>query len=78
MGWLKKTWNAIKGGFSTIWNGIKWVLGRLIRIPRWGLLEYLASASGAPLPPNYKVAIPADQSVHVSQPEAREADDGER
>jgi excisionase family DNA binding protein len=43
--------------------------GELIRIPRWGLLQYLADSSGAPLP---ELAIRRDQSVHVVQPESRE------
>ena len=43
--------------------------GKLIRIPGWGLLRYLADSSGAPLP---ELAIPRDQSVHVVQPESKE------
>src|SRR4051812_48555607 len=42
--------------------------GKLIRIPRWALLQFLASASGAPLPVNFDVAIQPTPSVHVQQP----------
>ena len=38
--------------------------GKLIRIPRWGLMQFIATASGAPLPLN-EVALPAKESVHV-------------
>jgi excisionase family DNA binding protein len=44
-------------------------LGKLIRIPRWGLLEYIANVSGARLP----VAIPSATSVHVERPDGQEA-----
>jgi len=43
--------------------------GKLIRIPRWSLLQFLADSSGAPLP---ELAIQRDQSVHVVQPESKE------
>ena len=38
--------------------------GKLIRIPRWGLMQYIATASGAPLPIN-ELAISPNESVHV-------------
>ena len=41
--------------------------GKLIRIPRWGLLQYIAAASGAPLADD-GVALLPPQSVHVHQP----------
>ena len=43
--------------------------GKLIRIPRWGLLQHIANASGTALP---ELAIQRDQSVHVVQPESKE------
>ena len=46
--------------------------GKLIRIPRWGLLQFIASASGAPIPFNFDVALERDQSVHVQQPDLEE------
>ena len=52
--------------------------GKLIRIPRWGLLQFIAAESGVPLPANLEVAFGAIQSVHVQQPDEREADHGER
>lgn len=47
--------------------------GKLIRIPRWGLLQYIATASGAPLVEDRGVALLPPQSVHVHQP-AKEGD----
>ncbi len=41
--------------------------GKLIRIPRWGLLQYIAAASGAPLVDDGGVALLPTQSVHVHQ-----------
>ncbi len=41
-------------------------VGKLIRIPRWALLQYLAMQSGAPLP--LELASSSNQSVHVQQP----------
>lgn len=38
--------------------------GKLIRIPRWGLLQHIAAASGAPLS---ELAIHAESSVHVGR-----------
>jgi excisionase family DNA binding protein len=38
--------------------------GKLIRIPRWGLLKYIADASGAPLAAS--LANHQDQSVHAA------------
>jgi excisionase family DNA binding protein len=52
--------------------------GKLIRIPRWGLLQYIAQTSGAPLPPDSEVANPPTSSVHVQLPNQEEASDGER
>ena len=46
--------------------------GKLIRIPRWGLLQFLATASGAPVPVNFDVAIQADQSAHGQRPTSEE------
>ena len=43
--------------------------GKLIRIPRWGLLQSIATTSGAPLS---EVAFPATKSVHVERPEGEE------
>ncbi len=42
--------------------------GKLIRIPRWGLLQYIATTSGAPLVADDGVALLPAQSVHVHQP----------
>lgn len=39
--------------------------GKLIRIPRWGLLEHIAAASGVPLP--LSLALPPASSVHGDQ-----------
>jgi excisionase family DNA binding protein len=38
--------------------------GKLIRIPRWGLMQFIAQSSGAPLP----VAFVPQASVDVDQP----------
>jgi excisionase family DNA binding protein len=46
-------------------------VGKLIRIPRWGLLQFLASQSGAPLPLNPLASEPTE-SVHVHRPEQEE------
>ncbi len=43
--------------------------GKLIRIPRWGLLQSIAAASGAPAPANFDVALLPDTSVHGQRPE---------
>lgn len=43
--------------------------GKLIRIPRWALIQLLATASGSPLPADYNVAIDAEESVHGQRPE---------
>lgn len=48
-------------------------LGKLIRIPRWGLLQYIAASSGAPFVDGDGVAFAEPQSVHVHQP-AKEGD----
>ena len=48
-------------------------LGKLIRIPRWGLLQHIAAQSGAPLVDGGAVALSAPESVHVHQP-AKEED----
>jgi excisionase family DNA binding protein len=45
--------------------------GKLIRIPRWGLLQYIA-ASGVPLPANLEVALPPASSVHGQRPNEEE------
>lgn len=45
--------------------------GKLIRIPRWGLLQFLAGQSGAPLPLK-GLASPLIESVHVERPESEE------
>jgi excisionase family DNA binding protein len=47
--------------------------GKLIRIPRWGLLQYIASSSRAPLVDASDVASLPTKSVHVQQP-AKEGD----
>jgi excisionase family DNA binding protein len=52
--------------------------GKLIRIPRWALLQFLAESSGAPVPVSFGVALVADESVHVQQPDSKEAGHGER
>ncbi len=52
--------------------------GKLIRIPRWGLLQYIAQSSGAPLTAGAEVAFLPDQSVHVQLPNDEEAENGER
>ncbi len=41
--------------------------GKLIRIPRWGLLQYVALASGAPLAGGGDVALSPSSSVHVGR-----------
>jgi excisionase family DNA binding protein len=46
--------------------------GKLIRIPRWGLLQFIATTSGSPVPVNFDVALSADKSVHVQQPNGEE------
>jgi excisionase family DNA binding protein len=46
--------------------------GKLIRIPRWGLLQYLAAASGAPIPANLAVAIQPVQSADGQRPTSEE------
>lgn len=46
--------------------------GKLIRIPRWSLLQYIAAASGVPLPVNPEVAFAAGQSVHGHHPVGEE------
>jgi len=43
--------------------------GKLIRIPRWALLQHLAAASGAPLPAGHGLAFLPGASVHVRAPE---------
>ena len=45
--------------------------GKLIRIPRWGLLQYIAAQSGAPLPLNMLASAPIE-SVHVQRPDSEE------
>ncbi|HLF77344.1 MAG TPA: helix-turn-helix domain-containing protein [Dehalococcoidia bacterium] len=52
--------------------------GKLIRVPRWALLQSIASTSGAPVPLNFDVAMSVDQSVDGQRPGLKEADDGER
>jgi excisionase family DNA binding protein len=42
--------------------------GKLIRIPRWGLLQYVAQSSGAPLLLGAEVALLPEQSVDVDHP----------
>lgn len=37
--------------------------GKLIRIPRWGLMQFIASSSGAPVPLNFDVALSPEKSV---------------
>ena len=46
--------------------------GKLIRIPRWALMQHIATAAGAPVPVNFDVALSADKSVHVQQPNGEE------
>lgn len=46
--------------------------GKLIRIPRWALMQHIATASGAPVPVNVDVAIQPTPSVHVQQPNGEE------
>jgi excisionase family DNA binding protein len=46
--------------------------GKLIRIPRWGLLQYIASSSGVALSDDSGVAFPPASSVHVQRPETEE------
>ena len=45
--------------------------GKLIRIPRWALLQFLAVRSESPLPINELASAPIE-SVHVQRPEAEE------
>jgi excisionase family DNA binding protein len=42
--------------------------GKLIRIPRWGLLQFIAATSGAPLVDAGEVASLPPPSVHVHHP----------
>jgi excisionase family DNA binding protein len=44
--------------------------GKLIRIPHWGLLQYIAASSGVPLP--VEVAFMPKESVDGQQPEAED------
>ncbi len=54
-------------------NAIPYVrFGKLIRIPRWGLLQFIAQASGAPFTDADDVAISTVQSLHVEQSTATE------
>ncbi len=46
--------------------------GKLIRIPRWALLQHIAAASGVPLPATLGVAMPPASSVHGDQPNEEE------
>ena len=46
-------------------------VGRLIRLPRWGLFQFLAAQSGAPLPLNPLASAPIE-SVHVHRPDQEE------
>jgi len=46
--------------------------GKLVRIPRWALIQHLATASGVPVPANFDVALSSHQSVHVQQPISEE------
>jgi excisionase family DNA binding protein len=46
--------------------------GKLIRIPRWALMQFIATASGAPVPVNFDVATQSNLSVHVQQPKGEE------
>jgi excisionase family DNA binding protein len=48
-------------------------LGKLIRIPKWGLLRYIARTSGAPLPDDLDVALLPDKSVHGHDDDEEEA-----
>ena len=43
--------------------------GKLIRIPRWALLQYIAEASGSPFS---ELAISPAKSVDVERPEGEE------
>lgn len=43
-------------------------LGKLIRIPRWSLIHYIAAMSDAPLDGDASVAFPLPKSVDVHQP----------
>jgi len=49
--------------------------GKLIRIPRWALVQELASQSGVPAPLEIELAHGATQSVHQRQHD-EEDDDG--
>ena len=42
--------------------------GKLIRIPRWGLIQFIASNSGGPLPIDANLAMTPTPSVHGQQP----------
>ena len=45
--------------------------GKLIRVPRWGLLQFLAAQSGAPLPLNALASAPIE-IVHVHRQDHEE------
>jgi len=47
-------------------------LGKLIRIPRWGLLAFIADASGTPIPFETDVDTSSIQSVDGLQPQNEE------
>jgi excisionase family DNA binding protein len=53
-------------------------VGKLIRIPRWGLMQFIAAEAGIPLPSSLEVAFDSDQSVHGQHPVRAEGPDGER
>jgi excisionase family DNA binding protein len=46
--------------------------GKLIRIPRWALMQHIATESGAPVPVKLEVATQPNPSVHVQQPKGEE------
>lgn len=53
-------------------------VGKLIRIPRWGLLQFIATQSGTTIPAPDAVDSSPIQSVHALQPIDQEDNDGER
>lgn len=46
--------------------------GKLIRIPRWGLLQFISEDSGAPLPSPSDLDVQSLKSVDAHQPNDEE------
>ena len=46
--------------------------GKLIRVPKWGLLQLIAQDSGAPLPTSSELDVRRIRSVHADEPDDEE------